>query len=213
MHLVAPVASRQAGDFMIESRRMRSRFARLFGTFAAIFLLNSVAVVGCGHSTFDFLSDEANMDSGSGGGSPPASGSGGASGGQPQVGVGGFQPFPGSGGVSGGGEGGDGGGLGGAPPCVGPGCPRPCCSEIPLTCGPFDPCNYCSRPEQCPSGFTCDTLTDQCLPACDDNFDCPDHLWLCDKARGICTECDGDVHCRDRKTCLLGLCISCDDEC
>lgn len=210
MHLVARVASRQASDFMIEWRRMRRRFPRVLGVFAAVLLLVSAAVVGCGHSTFDFLSDEANMDSGSGGELPPPAGSGG----RPPVGSGGMFPMlPGSGGLaSSGGEGG-GGGEGGAPPCLGPGCPKPCCSDIEITCRPFDPCAHCSRPDQCLIGFSCDPLTDQCLPGCDDHFDCPDHLRLCDDSRGVCTECLEDVHCRDKRTCLQGFCVACNQEC
>lgn len=191
---------------------MSHRSTRAIGALAAPFLLVSAAAGGCGHSMFNFASDEASAESGSGGGLPPVVGSGGVSGlgsgGGQQVGSGGFPPFVGSGGFSGGGEGG---GEGGGPPCAGPGCPeRPCCGDLDPRCGPFDGCGYCSHPDQCPLGFSCDPLTDQCLLGCDDDFDCPE---FCDRSRGVCVQCFEHVHCRDKRSCELGFCIACDNRC
>jgi len=193
---------------------MPQRSTQLFGICAALFSLPVAAAVGCGHSTFNFPTDEASSNSGSGGGSPPPMGSGG----RPPVGSGGFPPFVGSGGftAAGGQAGGQGGGEGGGPACVGPGCPGPlCCGDLDITCDPFEPCDYCSRPDQCSGGKRCDPLSDQCLPGCDDDFDCPDHaLPLCDESRGVCIQCYEDVHCPERDmTCHRGFCVWCDERC
>jgi hypothetical protein len=132
-----------------------------------------------------------------------------SSGGVPWNAVGGEPGSPEGGSISGGGE-------GGGPQCVGPGCPDlPCCKDIDVSCGPFDgPCGYCSRPDQCLPGSSCDPLTDTCLPACDEHFECPNHLPLCDEPRGVCTQCYEDRHCKqDGMNCVQGFCFWCDDTC
>jgi hypothetical protein len=177
----------------------------------AIFLPFLLGAGGCGHASFDFLSNEANVESGGAGGSLSPVGSGGA----PGTPSGGLPNFPEGGGDTGGGTL-SGGGEGGGPPCAGPGCPDlSCCKDIDLSCGPFDaPCGYCSRPDQCPLGSTCDPLTDTCLPACDEHFECPNHLPLCDAPRGVCTQCYEDRHCKqDGMNCVQGFCFWCDGQC
>lgn len=185
---------------------MQRGSTRTLGVLAAVFLLFLAGSGGCGHSSFDFLSDQADMNSGSGGGSPPPPPPG--SGGWIAASSGGAPNFPASGGLSGGGE-------GGGPSCVGPGCGLQCCSQIDLTCRPFDTlCAYCSDPDQCPPGTHCDPFTNQCMAACDDDFDCPDAARLCDEARGVCVQCYENVHCRSRDmSCEWGFCFSCDDDC
>jgi len=185
---------------------MRRGATRIFGIFAAISLPLAVGAVGCGHTSFDFLSAEANMDSGSGGGYPPPQGSGGF----PAASGGGMPVPPGTGGMSGGGEGGQGGESG----CYGGSCPElPCCDDIDVFCTPFEPCIYCSQPEHCGPGYACDPFTNQCMPECDDDFDCPSHARLCDEARNVCIQCYDDVHCPRGRECEYGFCIACDDNC
>ena len=116
---------------------------------------------------------------------------------------------PGGGGYSIGGE-------GGGAPCAGPYClPMPCCNDIDLACEPFDgTCGYCSRPEECLPGSTCDPLTHRCLSACRDHFECPNHSPLCDAPRGVCVQCYEDLHCpQDGMQCRQGFCILCDNTC
>jgi hypothetical protein len=185
---------------------MKPSATRGAGLFAAISLLFLAGPGGCGHSSFDFVTDQANMESGGAGGSLPPMGSGGQSpppgGGAPNVpSVGGF--FPGGGSF---------GGEGGAPNCIGPGCPEErCCQTIDVTCAPFEGwCVYCSDQNQCGEGFSCDPLTDQCLPECTDHDSCPNPLPLCDPFRGVCTQCSENVHCTPGTSCVKGFCVPCE---
>jgi hypothetical protein len=199
--------------------RMRPRVMILWLLWAA-----AGTVVGCGHEVLslqarpsdpepDGAGGKTAFDVGSGG--MPGSGSIAATGGdarQPVEGAGGSGAASGSGGSLPPSLGGEGGGY---PGCFGAYCPpAPCCQDVLSHCEPWEPrCTYCSAPEACGPGLACDPLTDQCLPACMEHFECPNTRPLCDDLRGICVECYETRHCQAGLTCIQGTCVLCDATC